>query len=56
MDITVYTFESADGTEDTYTTMDTQEAGDRARQYGMRAIANTYEWADSEPLVDYTTG
>jgi len=53
-EIYVYTFEDADGSEDTYTTQDYQKAVDRARKYGLRIISNTYEWQDSELLDDYT--
>ncbi len=52
--ITVYSFESKDGTEDTFTTVDVHEARERARRYRMKLIANEYEWTDSEVIEDFT--
>jgi hypothetical protein len=53
-EITVYTFEDAEGSEDTYQTQDPREAQDRGRRYGMRVIGNTYEWTDSDTAWDFT--
>lgn len=52
--VTVYTFEDADGTEDTYTTQSAIEAKDRGQRERMRVIANEYEWTDSEMAWDFT--
>lgn len=54
-EITVYTFEDENGSPDTYTTQDYQEARERAQRYHMRLISNTYEWADSELIADYSS-
>jgi hypothetical protein len=51
--ITVYTFEKPDGTEDTFTTQDPKFAKDRGERNGMRVIANTYQWSDSELAWDF---
>jgi hypothetical protein len=58
--ISVYTFEHrrADGEYETYNgsyaTQDYQQAKAYAQSVGLRIVANEYEWADSEPLDDYT--
>lgn len=54
MDLTVYTFEDANGAADSWTTMEYDDAKRYAYQWNLRIIANTYEWSDSEPLEDYT--
>lgn len=54
MSVTVYTFEDADGTEDSYTTTNAHEAQARGATYGLRVIAHQYEWADSEVAWDFT--
>ena len=41
--IEVYSFEGVDGAEDGFTTQDQREAEARARQYGLRVVANTYQ-------------
>jgi hypothetical protein len=51
--ITVYTFEDSAG-EDTFTTQNPTEAKDRGQRYGMRVIANEYEYSDSEVVWDFT--
>jgi hypothetical protein len=51
--ITVYTFEDSEGGEDTFTTQKAIEAKDRGQRYGMRVIANDYEWTDSEVAWDF---
>lgn len=53
----VYTFEDGNkgdetGTADSFTTMDYDEAKERARQYGFALVSNNYEWQDSELLED----
>ncbi len=52
-DVTLYTFEDADGTPDTFSTFNAREAKDRGSRYRMRVIANTYEFADSETAWDF---
>lgn len=55
MSITVYTFEDKEGPGgDSFTTTDPDEARRRGQRYGMRVIANEYEWADQEVAWDYT--
>jgi hypothetical protein len=51
--ITVYTFERPGDGEDTFTTQDPAEARDRGSAYGLRVIANEYEWAGSELAWDF---
>lgn len=58
MDITVYTLEARNRADTPYPecdfwTYDYQEAKKRAQDTRLIVIANTYEWADSEPLDDY---
>lgn len=52
-DIEVYAFENADGTEQTYTTQDSGEAQDHAHTHGLRVIAHTFVWSDSEPVPEW---
>lgn len=54
MSITVYTFEDADGAGRSYQTQDWSEAEEYAQKYHLRVIDNTFEWADSERVADYT--
>jgi hypothetical protein len=55
MSIELYSFERADGSEDgTYTTFNATEAREYARRYGLRMIANIYEFSDSELVEDHT--
>ena len=51
--LTLYTFEDADGSEQTYSTTNTYEAREAAERNGWLAIANEYEWSDSEPAWDF---
>jgi hypothetical protein len=59
LEVTVYTLE-AKRREDTpypesdFYTYDYEEAKQRAAAARLIVIANEYEWADSEPLDDYT--
>lgn len=53
-EVEVYTFEDADGVEQTFTTQDAEEAKEYAREHGYRAVRNVYEFADSETLCDFT--
>jgi magnesium-transporting ATPase (P-type) len=54
-DIEIYTFEDADGNPATdWHTQDYSEAHDHAAAHGYRLIANTYQWADSELIEDFT--
>lgn len=52
--VTVYSFEDENGEPDDYTTQDYHEAYERAVCYGLKIIANTYEWSDSEVVDDFT--
>ena len=54
-EISLYGFEDADGTPDTFTTQDLAEARERAAKYGLRLIAHTYEWTESEMIEDHTS-
>lgn len=51
--MTVYTFEDTNGIEQTFTTLDPNEADRYAAQYDFMAVANEYEWSDSEIFKDY---
>jgi hypothetical protein len=50
-----YTFEDADGMGPGYSTFDPAEAREYGQQYGLKVIANSYEWADSEVAWDFTS-
>ena len=50
MNVTVYTFEGADGVEQGYHTYESTDAEETARKNGWRVIANEYEWQDSSPV------
>lgn len=52
-EIQVYGFEDEDGVPDGYTTLDPNEARERAARYGLALIAHTYEWQDDEMLDDF---
>lgn len=52
MSITVYTFEGE--TYDDYSTQDPEEARERGQRYGMKVIANEYEFSDSEVAWDFS--
>lgn len=59
MDIHVYTLEGKNRSEippeaDGFATEDYEEAKGRARECGLMVIDNTYEWADSEMIDDFT--
>ncbi len=57
MDISVYTFEDADGNEaGSYKTQDFKEADAYAKKYHYRIIENIYEWTEAYPVdgFDYT--
>lgn len=50
-EISVYTFEDADGNEDgTYSTQNSREAEEHARKYELRVIENVYEWQEAVPV------
>ncbi len=52
--VTLYTFEGADGTPDTYQTFSAPEAKERGEKYRLRVVANEYEWQDAEVAWDFT--
>lgn len=52
--VTVYGFEDAEGTPDSFTTFDAIAARERAQQYRLKLIAYEYEYADSELIEDFT--
>jgi hypothetical protein len=59
LDVTVYTVEARKREETPYPatdfwTYDYEEAKAYAAREHLIVIANEYEWADSEPLDDYT--
>lgn len=54
MDIELYVFEDEEGTLDTFTTLDADEARNYAQRNNRRWIAQTYEYADSEVVEDFT--
>ena len=56
MSITVYTFEDEEGIEVGVTSANWPEAQEYAKQSQLAAIANTYEWDDSELVEDYRPG
>jgi hypothetical protein len=53
-ELTLYSFEDAEGNEDTYTTMDPNEAREFARENRLKMIAQTYEYSDSVVVEDFT--
>jgi hypothetical protein len=53
MDVTVYTFEDADGAEQSFHTYQASEAEETARKNGWRVIANEYEYAVSAPVPEW---
>jgi hypothetical protein len=53
-EITLYSFEDAEGNEETFTTLNYDEAREHAIQHQLRLIAQTYEYTDQEMLWDYT--
>ena len=58
-DIHVYTLEARNRDETPaadaeFETENYEEARDRAEAAGLRVIDNTYEWADSEMIDDFT--
>ncbi len=55
VETTVYTFEDEDGVEDSYSTQHFAQAYKRALDYKMRLIENTFTWADSEVVADFTS-
>lgn len=61
LEVTVYTVEARKRDETPYPacdfyTFDYEEAKVYAQRERLIVIANEYEWADSEPLDDYTGG
>ena len=59
LEVTVYTVEARKRDETPYpasdfATQDYEAAKRYAQQERLIVIANSYEWADSEPLEDYT--
>ena len=54
MTVTIYTFESADGREDTYTTSDCTRAKCHAECQSLRCFANEFEYSDRELAWDFT--
>jgi hypothetical protein len=53
-EIEQYVFEDADGQESTWTTFCPTKAKDYAREHGLKCIAVTYEFVDSELVWDFT--
>lgn len=51
--ITVYSFEDSDGSKDSFSTQDRDEAKDYGRRTGARVIANEFVWDDSETAWDF---
>ena len=54
MTIELYAFEHADGTVDSFTTHDAEEAQDHARAHGLRWMAYSFEFTDSELVMDFS--
>lgn len=52
--IILYTFEDADGTEDTFQTSDAQEAERHGQENSLAVYANEYEYADRDLMWDFT--
>ena len=53
-EITVYRFEDKNGREKSWTTTDVNEAQHHARFYGLKLLADNYEWQDTELVADYS--
>jgi len=51
--IEIYRFEHADGTPSIQETRSPGDARKYAQALGLRVIAHTYEWADSEPVAKW---
>ena len=55
MEVTLYSFEDAEGNEPTcWTTFKADEAHEHAREHGYKLIANNFEYTDCETVADYT--
>lgn len=54
MSLELYVFETAEGGEDFFTTIDPAEAKEYAQQHGLRCIARIFEFSDSEVVWDFT--
>jgi hypothetical protein len=55
LELELYTFEDADGNSfGTFTTTDPSDARRYASEHGLRMVANTFIWSDSELAADYT--
>jgi hypothetical protein len=55
-ELTVYSFLDAAGVEQPLTTTDPEQARAHAAQHGFIVLRNTYEFVQSEPVADFTTG
>ena len=53
MEVTVYTFEDAEGVEQEYHTFDAREAEQVGRLGHYQVIANEYEFSDSYPVPEW---
>lgn len=54
MNVELYSFEDAYGCEQVYTTFKIDDARQHAVKWGLKLIANTFEFSDSEVIEDHT--
>ena len=52
--ISLYTFEDASGSEQTFTTFNAAEAKETAERNGWKCYDNEYEYSDRNPAWDFT--
>ena len=53
-ELTLYSYLDANGVEQPFTTHDPQVARDHAARNNLVMLENTYEFATSEPVADFT--
>jgi hypothetical protein len=50
----VFVFESPDGADEEFTTLDAEEARRHAQQHGLRCVAMLFEYAETALFCDFT--
>lgn len=54
MDIELYSFKDENGNESSFTTQDSDEAREYAKENNLKWIANIFEFSGSELVEDFT--
>ena len=54
-ELTLFSFLDTAGVEQPFTTTDPETARTHAAQHGLLMLLNTYEFANSEPVADFTS-